>query len=688
MNPLYLAAGFLLVLLAVWILWANPESRENQALGLLLLLLAGSTVALGRMHAASTPEARRTFLHVIFWYEVPGILVFALFLDRFFFGGDRSRPRALALGAAGALVAGLLAVLALRPSWYTAADGSTSPLGFPVGNVYGATYYLLWGVTVLLAARAVGRAETALARKQAALVGVAFALLAGHTGGSLLVNLPSEGWTTLPRWGAVAALAAVFLAAPRLVRAFRGRAALATASLLAGGLLLGAYEATGDMLALRESGLLPGNTRVLALVAFAGVLAVAVVRFGLAGVRTDARDVLARRTGLTALLVGVGALVAGGLYRWGVAPEGLAAAAAGVLVPVGLAFTPARRLPRALVDRLLIDPGDPTVLRERVRIYRSTLEEAMDADGELDASARTVLAELRAELGLTERDHAVLCSLVTPEEDEEDTERPWLGRYLVEEPLGRGAHGRVYRATDTVVGRTVVLKRLPVDAEASDRLEAEMRALADLDHENVVTLYTAELVDDELFLVLEDCSAGTLADRLEEGPLAVDEAVDVTQAVLDALGAVHAAGLVHGDVKPANVFGKPDGTVKLGDFGATLAAGVPEAGRPTGTLATMAPERLEGAPPAPACDVYAAGCVLYRALTGQHPLGLDGEASGAAAAAIRRRAPRLDHEVVPDELRPVLERALAKDPAERFASAEDFREALTGAVESAPPTPA
>jgi len=331
-------------------------------------------------------------------------------------------------------------VLALRPGWYTANRAPASPLGFPVGDVYGASDYVLWGATALLAARAPLDADTVLQRKRLALVGVAFGILAGHTGGQWFTNLATPGPDKLPWYAAGLGLAALAVATPRLVDAFENRNRRLVAGALALSLLLGTYRNAAGWLTRTGVALPRPNLRPFALTLFAFVLGLAVVRFGLAGVRRNAGDVLARCTGFALAIKGIGALAATGLEAFGLGPVGFAVVAATLIVPAGLALTRARRVPQRIADWVTLDPENPDVLREWIRIHEAALDEARDRDA-TDERTHELLAELRAELGLTERDHELL---IAKRDDEESDDREiWLGHYHVDREIEAGANGRV-----------------------------------------------------------------------------------------------------------------------------------------------------------------------------------------------------------------------------------------------------
>jgi serine/threonine-protein kinase len=267
-------------------------------------------------------------------------------------------------------------------------------------------------------------------------------------------------------------------------------------------------------------------------------------------------------------------------------------------------------------------------------------------------------------------------------------------RFRVGKLLGAGATGRVFLADDTLLGQPVALKLLTVGAGAAGperqaylRYAREAEAAGRLRHPNIVALHDA---DPTLGLfVLELMSGGTLAERVAaEGPLSLAHGRRLALDLLAALGAAHERGIVHRDVKPANVFYDAAGNAKLGDFGAAHLAdfGQTQTGGFFGTVAYMAPEQITGGAIGVAADLYALGVTLYFALTGRPAfLGPDlvgqhlGEAPPAASS-LRAELPR--------ELDDVLARALAKAPADRFGSAAEMAAAVTAwPTDAAPGAP-
>ena len=236
-----------------------------------------------------------------------------------------------------------------------------------------------------------------------------------------------------------------------------------------------------------------------------------------------------------------------------------------------------------------------------------------------------------------------------------------VGGYEVSGLLGEGGMGEVYRARDLRLKRDVALKVLPEgirhDPDRLARFEREAQALAALNHPNIATVHGFEDSDGEPILIMELVEGATLADQLRDGPLRPDEARTMALQIVDGLDAAHEQGVVHRDLKPANIKIRPDGTLKILDFGlAKIFAGSDESHRtdlansPTltapmmttagvvlGTAAYMSPEQARGRPVDKRADIWAFGCVLYEMLTG-HP-AFDGETSTDILAAIVQREP-------------------------------------------------
>jgi serine/threonine-protein kinase len=254
---------------------------------------------------------------------------------------------------------------------------------------------------------------------------------------------------------------------------------------------------------------------------------------------------------------------------------------------------------------------------------------------------------------------------------------------------GRGGMGVVYCATELRLDRPVALKLIAADRAADhefrERFDVEARLAASLDHPNVIPVYAAGEQDGRPYLVMR-LVQGTDLHRLvqAEGPLAPARAAAIIAQVASALDAAHASGLVHRDVKPANVLLDAADHVYLTDFGLTRLAGsdtrITETGQWLGTVDFASPEQLEGQRCDARSDVYALGCVLFHALTGRPPF-VKGTVPATINAVVHETPPRPSALGAPRAFDRVLARALAKHPADRFPSAGDFgRAALAAAL--------
>jgi serine/threonine-protein kinase len=253
-----------------------------------------------------------------------------------------------------------------------------------------------------------------------------------------------------------------------------------------------------------------------------------------------------------------------------------------------------------------------------------------------------------------------------------------LGRYELTRLIGRGGMAEVWEARDTRLGRRVAVKTVNLaashDPTVGERLQREAVAVAGLRHPDIVTVHDAGVEGDTAYLVMELIEGRDLAAVLRGGPLPVPEALRVAERVAGALSAAHAAGIVHRDVKPANVLLHGD-DVTVVDFGiaaATQAAGaaLTEPGTVVGTADYMAPEQAEGAEVTPASDVYALGCLLTAALTGRppftgaHPLDVLRQHAAAPPPGLAAQVPD-----IPRDLDALVAAMLAKDPADRPSTA-------------------
>jgi len=266
--------------------------------------------------------------------------------------------------------------------------------------------------------------------------------------------------------------------------------------------------------------------------------------------------------------------------------------------------------------------------------------------------------------------------------------------------------GEVYRARDTKLGREVALKVLPEaftsDSDRLDRFEREAKVLASLNHPHIAHIYGLEEADGQKALVLELVDGPTLADRIARGPIPLDEALPLAKQIAEALEAAHEQGIVHRDLKPANVKVKPDGTVKVLDFGLakayegdpnsgasadlsqspTLANTGTQAGVILGTAAYMSPEQARGKAVDRRADIWAFGCVLYEMLTGQRLFQREDVSLTLAAILTSDSELASLPGSMPPSIEVFLRRCLERDPKRRVQAMGDVRLALEGAFES------
>ena len=253
-------------------------------------------------------------------------------------------------------------------------------------------------------------------------------------------------------------------------------------------------------------------------------------------------------------------------------------------------------------------------------------------------------------------------------------------QYRIEEKLGSGGMGVVYRAHDTQLDRTVALKFLPrhvvADEAAAERFVVEARAAAALDHPNVCMVHEISRDEDgRPFIAMAYYDGETLKQKLEHGPLPIEEALDYARQIGAGLAAAHTHDIIHRDIKPGNVIVTPDGVAKVLDFGLAKLTDVTLTGTGTtlGTLAYMSPEQIRGEELDARTDLWSLGVVLYELLTGQRPFG--GGETSAVIHRILHEAPKPPSALrpeIPAELEPIVGQLLAKDPEQRPATAEDL----------------
>jgi eukaryotic-like serine/threonine-protein kinase len=280
-----------------------------------------------------------------------------------------------------------------------------------------------------------------------------------------------------------------------------------------------------------------------------------------------------------------------------------------------------------------------------------------------------------------------------------------LGPYEIVAPVGAGGMGEVYRGRDTRLGRDIAIKILPPsfssDPERLRRFEQEARAVAALNHPNILAVFDIGTHDGAPFLVTELLEGDTLRERLDGGPLPVRKAVEIAVQAARGAAAAHEKGIVHRDLKPANIFLTGDGRVKILDFGLAklsekegaapsetqgatqTAGGATEPGVVLGTVGYMSPEQVRGKPADARSDIFALGTILYEMLSGRRAFQRDSSAD-TMAAILKEDPPELGDEgkKIPPGVERIVRHCLEKNPGERFQSARDLAfdlESLSGA---------
>ncbi|HUL32510.1 MAG TPA: protein kinase [Candidatus Eisenbacteria bacterium] len=270
-----------------------------------------------------------------------------------------------------------------------------------------------------------------------------------------------------------------------------------------------------------------------------------------------------------------------------------------------------------------------------------------------------------------------------------------VGDYEVLSILGLGGMGKVYKVRNVISDRTEAMKVLLPDLTShqslADRFLREIRLLASLNHPNIASLRTALTYENQLVMVMEFVEGETLANRIARAPISTAEAVNYADQILSALSYAHSHNIIHRDIKPANMMLTPQGMVKLMDFGIARSGtdgSLTSTGTTLGSLNYMPPEQVRGESADARSDVYSFGVSLYELLTGKLPFQGDSQYSLMTAHLNEEPQPPINLRAdVPPELNQIILMAMAKDPADRFQTADAFRNALKSVPVSKLPSP-
>ena len=328
----------------------------------------------------------------------------------------------------------------------------------------------------------------------------------------------------------------------------------------------------------------------------------------------------------------------------------------------------------------------------------SFLDQACSTDEELRAEIEALLNAHESADGFIAKPAPEIAAEVLAKEQAALVVGRMFGHYQLLEPLGRGGMGEVYLAADTRSGRKAALKLLPLrftgDAERFNRFQQEARTVIALNHPNIVTIYEIGEDDSTHYIVSELIEGETLQQRLARGRMELSEALDIALQVASALAAAHRAGIVHRDIKPENIMLRPDGYVKVLDFGIAKLAEESEpaaltkeeaplllietsAGQLLGTARYMSPEQARGLPVDERTDIWSLGVVLYEMVAGCTPFR--GGTPTDVINSILTAAPSTLTGFRPDvsaDLQQIVAKALRKDRQERYGSVDEMAEAL------------
>jgi len=328
------------------------------------------------------------------------------------------------------------------------------------------------------------------------------------------------------------------------------------------------------------------------------------------------------------------------------------------------------------------------------------LDTACAGDAALRITIESLLASDREEQAFVETSIAAVAANLIGNEEPESLIGKTIGHYRIVKQIGAGGMGEVYLAIDTMVDRNAALKVLPAhltnEAERLTRFQQEARAVARLNHPNIVTIYEVGAHNSTRYIASELIEGETVRQRLARGRIKIREAIEIAAEVASALVAAHSAGVVHRDIKPENIMVRADGYVKVLDFGiAKLAksgfteatdetsqskeSGQTSTGAILGTVSYMSPEQARGELVDKGSDIWSLGVLLYEMLTGQAPF--TGATPAEVVSSILEKEPPpltrcLEH--VPPGLQRIVTKAAQKNPERRYHNANEMLEALNG----------
>ena len=260
----------------------------------------------------------------------------------------------------------------------------------------------------------------------------------------------------------------------------------------------------------------------------------------------------------------------------------------------------------------------------------------------------------------------------------------FAGKYKILGEIGRGGMGVVLKAEDTKLKRTVALKFLPSELsrypEAEERFIREAQAAAALDHPNICTIYEAEEFEGQAYIAMAYVEGQSLRERIVKSPLGTEEAIEIAAQVAEGLEEAHKKGIIHRDIKSANIMVTEKGQAKIMDFGLAKVIGealITKEAKTMGTVAYMSPEQAKGETADHRSDIWSLGVVMYEMLSGQLPFGGDREASILYSVVHQEPKPlkEIRRDLAP-EVQKVIDRALKKSPESRYQTAAEFSEAL------------